>query len=54
MVNLKMPYAAGALSSLGVERPFLQVGFSLAHLGTSVALEKTGSGFFCQHPNTAL
>ena len=46
MVNLKMPCIAGALSSLGLERSFLEVWRSVAHLGTSVAPEKTGSGFF--------
>lgn len=47
-----MPYVAGSLSSLGVGRSFLEVGFSLAHLGASVAPEKTGIGFFCQQLNT--
>lgn len=40
MVNLKMPYVVGALSPLGAEGSFLEAGFSLAHLGTSVAPEK--------------
>lgn len=41
MVNLKMRYVVGALSSCGAERSSLEVGFSLAHLGPSVAPEKT-------------
>lgn len=46
MVKLKMSYDAGALSSLEVERSFVEVGCNVAHLGTSVATGRTGSGFF--------
>lgn len=41
-----MPYIAGALSSLGAERSSIEVGFSLVHLGASMASEETRSDFF--------